>query len=73
MPCCAVDMFVSPHLTAGGGAYLVEINLKGSEGTQLEERDGEDGVGALTEVGKIRVKEAISLVSTQCGPSPGSW
>lgn len=38
----------------GRGPYLVEVNLKGSEGTQLEEWEGEDGVCGLVEFGKIR-------------------
>ena len=31
----------------GRGPYLVEVDLKGSEGTRLEERKGEDSVCAL--------------------------
>ena len=42
------------RVVRGRGPCLVEVNLKGSEGTQLEEREGKDSVCALVEVGKIR-------------------
>lgn len=60
------------RVVCGRGANLAKVNLKGSEGAQLEEWEGEDSICALVEVGKIRVKEAISLISTQCGPLSGS-
>lgn len=37
--------------------YLVKVNLKGSEGAQLEEKEGEDSLGVLVGVGEIRLCE----------------
>jgi len=56
----------------GGGAYPAEVNLKGSEGVQLEEWEGGGSVCAREAAGKIRAVWALQYAVMQRGCFCGS-